>query len=81
MVFVSVCAASSHAPAARMSNSVLKLRAPVGQTAMQLPQYTHAESVSGASCSTGMVFPKPRPATAMATLRPLGEARDEPAEA
>jgi hypothetical protein len=32
-----------------MSNSDLKESAPVGHTSMQLPQYTHAESVSGAS--------------------------------
>jgi hypothetical protein len=45
---VSLCADSSQVPAVRMSNSDLKESTPVGHTSMQLPQYTHAESVSGA---------------------------------
>ncbi|GGU11928.1 hypothetical protein GCM10010289_36600 [Streptomyces violascens] len=51
-----------------MSNPDLKESAPVGQTSMQFPQYTHAESVSGASCSAEIRAPKPRPATAMADV-------------
>src|SRR3954451_25451299 len=67
-VVVSVCADSSHVPAVRMSNSDLKDRAPVGHTSMQLPQYTHAESVRGASCSTAIRASKPRPETEMANV-------------
>ncbi|GGW83434.1 hypothetical protein GCM10010320_76800 [Streptomyces caelestis] len=65
---VSVCRDSSHVPAARMSNSDLNDSAPVGHTSMQFPQYTHAESVSGASCSTAIRASKPRPATEIAKV-------------
>ena len=67
---VSVCAwaASSHVPAARRSCSLLNMSAPVGQTAMQLPQYTQAESGSGTANSVAMRASKPRPATAIAKV-------------
>ena len=65
---VSLCLLSSQVPAARMSNSDLKDSAPVGQTSMQLPQYTQAESVSGASCSTAIRASKPRPETEIAKV-------------
>ena len=61
MVSVRVWRSSSHVPAARRSNSLLKVSAPVGHTAMQLPQYTQAESVSGTACSVEMRASKPRP--------------------
>src|SRR5215218_4043383 len=64
MVEVVVCADSSHVPAPRMSNSVLNISAPVGQTPMQLPQYTHADSGSGTSHSVETRASKPRPAIA-----------------
>ena len=38
IVSVVCCAPSSQVPAERMSNSVLAMSAPVGQTSMQLPQ-------------------------------------------
>ena len=44
------------------------MSAPVGQTAMQLPQYTHAESGSGLANSVAMRASKPRPATAIANV-------------
>ena len=44
------------------------MSAPVGQTSMQLPQYTQAESGSGTSYSVEMWASKPRPATAMANV-------------
>src|SRR2546422_397223 len=59
---------SSHSPAARSSNSLVGISAPVGQTAMQLPQYTQADSGSATSCSVEMCEPKPRPATAIANV-------------
>ena len=55
-------------PAARRSYSLLNMSAPVGQTAMQLPQYTHAESGSGLANSVAMRASKPRPATAIANV-------------
>lgn len=65
-VDVRVCRDSSQVPAARMSNYVLGASAPVGHTSTQFPQYTQAESVSGASCSTAIRATKPRPATEIA---------------
>ena len=38
IVSVTVCASGAQVPASRMSNSDLNIRAPVGQTPMQLPQ-------------------------------------------
>src|SRR3954471_13110254 len=67
-VVARVCADSSQVPAARMSNSDLKDRGPGGHTSTQLPQYTHAETVSGASCSTAIRASKPRPTTEMAKV-------------
>ena len=40
----------------------------VGQTAMQLPQYTHADSGNSTSNSVEMCESKPRPATAIAKV-------------
>src|SRR5579862_4374536 len=57
---------SSHVPASRRSCSELNIRAPVGHTAMQFPQYTHADPGSGTENSVEMRASKPRPATAMA---------------
>src|SRR5262247_489228 len=51
MVSVCVCAASFQVPAWRISYSLRNISAPVGQTPIQLPQYTHAESVSGTANS------------------------------
>ncbi len=51
-----------------MSNSVFAISAPVGQTAMQLPQYTHADSGSATANSVLMRASNPRPATAMAKV-------------
>src|SRR5262245_66344387 len=53
---VSVCVMrdSSQVPAARLSNSVFAISAPVGHTAMQLPQYTHADSGSANANSVEM---------------------------
>ena len=68
IVSVTVWAASSHVPAWRMSYSLLNMSAPVGQTAMQFPQYTHAESGSGAANSVAMRASNPRPATAIANV-------------
>src|SRR6267378_6700315 len=58
----------SHVPATRLSYSAFDISAPVGHTAMQLPQYTHAESGSVTSSSVEMWAPKPRPATAIANV-------------
>ena len=44
------------------------MSAPVGHTAMQLPQYTHADSGSVTSSSVEMWAPNPRPATAIANV-------------
>ena len=44
------------------------MSAPVGHTAMQLPQYTHAESGSGLAYSVEMRASKPRPATVIANV-------------
>src|SRR5690242_8600173 len=67
-VRVTVCRASSQVPACRWSYSDLNISAPVGHTAMQLPQYTHAELGSGVANSVAMRASKPRPATAMANV-------------
>jgi hypothetical protein len=40
----------------------------LGQTPIQLPQYTQAESVSGTANSVEIRASKPRPATAMAKV-------------
>ena len=50
-VDVTVWTEGSHVPASRMSYSGFAINAPVGQTPMQLPQYTHADSGSGTFCS------------------------------
>src|SRR3990170_917220 len=68
IVSVIVWADSSQVPSARMSYSDLNIRAPVGQTPMQLPQYTQAESGRGVAHSVEMRASKPRPATAMANV-------------
>src|SRR5207237_9419389 len=60
--------AGSQVPATRLSYSAFDISAPVGQTAMQLPQYTHADSGSVTSSSVEMCAPKPRPATAIANV-------------
>jgi hypothetical protein len=51
-----------------MSNSVLKISAPVGQTPMQFPQYMHAESGNVTSNSVEIRASNPRPATAIANV-------------
>ena len=51
-----------------MSNSSFAINAPVGHTAMQLPQYTHAESGNGTASSVEMRASNPRPAIAMAKV-------------
>src|SRR5436190_16097079 len=63
-----VCSSSFQVPAARSSYSRLAIRAPVGHTAMQLPQYTHADSGSGTANSVEMRASNPRPATAIANV-------------
>src|SRR5688572_29279900 len=68
MVVVSVCFDSSQVPSSRLSCSRLKLNAPVGQTSMQLPQYTHALSGSGVANSVEIRASNPRPATEIAKL-------------
>jgi hypothetical protein len=44
------------------------MSAPVGQTAMQLPQYTQAESGSGTANSVEIRASNPRPATGRAKV-------------
>ena len=66
MVLVTVCASSSQVPAWRMSYSVVTMRAPVGQTATQLPQKTHAESGRATPNSVEISAPKPRSVTEIA---------------
>src|ERR1700675_2129694 len=68
IVSVTACADSSHVPACRMSNSLVNIKAPVGHTPMQLPQYTHADSSSGTAYSVEIRASKPRPATAIANV-------------
>ena len=51
-----------------MSCSLVNISAPVGHTAMQLPQYTQAESGSVTSNSVVMWVSKPRPPMAMANV-------------
>src|SRR5688572_9389327 len=68
MVEVTVCAVSSQVPAARMSYSGFAISAPVGQTPMQLPQYTQADSGSGTACSVEIRASNPLPATAIANV-------------
>src|SRR5690606_33598985 len=68
IVLVTVCADSSHVPASRMSNSDLNMSAPVGQTPMQLPQYTQADVGRGVSYSVATRASKPRPAIAIANV-------------
>src|SRR5688500_20319269 len=43
------CSSGFHSPAARASYSRFAIIAPGGQTAMQFPQQTHAESESGSA--------------------------------
>src|ERR1051326_303681 len=59
---------SSHVPVWRISYSLLNISAPVGQTPMQLPQYTQADSGSGTWNSVAIEAEKPRPETAMAKV-------------
>jgi hypothetical protein len=54
IVSVAVMRDSSHVPSARFSYSVVAINAPVGHTAMQLPQYTHADSGSGTANSVDL---------------------------
>src|SRR5712692_10561262 len=68
MVVVTVCRDSSHSPAWRNSYSLAGMSAPVGQTPMQLPQYTHAESGRLTSNSVEILASNPRPATAIAKV-------------
>src|SRR5690242_7870051 len=68
IVSVRVCRDSFQVPATRMSYSVFAISAPVGQTPMQFPQYTHADSVSGISNSVAMCEWNPRPATPIANV-------------
>src|SRR4051794_21761712 len=68
MVSVCVCWDSSQRAASRSSCSEANISAPVGQTAMQLPQYTHAESGSGLANSVEMRASNPRPATVIANV-------------
>ena len=68
IVSVTAWADSSQVPASRMSNSDLNMSAPVGQTPMQLPQYTHADSGSGTADSVEIRASNPRPATAIANV-------------
>src|SRR6185436_6647903 len=68
MVSVAVCADGAQPPLARRSYSRLTINAPVGQTAMQLPQYTHADFGNAAANSVEMRASNPRPATAMANV-------------
>src|SRR5664279_5642676 len=67
---VSTCACfdSSHEPSARLVCSLVNISAPVGHTAMQLPQYTHADPGSGVANSVEMRASNPRPATAIAKV-------------
>ena len=44
------------------------MSAPVGQTAIQFPQYTHAEPGSGIENSVEIRASNPRPATAIAKV-------------
>src|SRR6266404_3677280 len=67
-VSTSSCFSSSHVPDSRISYSLDAISAPVGQTATQLPQYTHADSGSGTSSSVEMCAPNPRPATVIANV-------------
>src|SRR5579863_9714489 len=68
IVSVCFCSASFHSLRSRNSYSEENISAPVGQTPMQLPQYTQAESGSGTSYSVEMWASNPRPATAMAKV-------------
>ena len=68
MVVVTVCFDSSHSPACRRLYSLANMSAPVGQTPMQLPQYTQAESGRPTSNSVEMRASNPRPATAIAKV-------------
>ena len=61
IVSVSVWRDSSHSPASRSSYSETGISAPVGQTPMQLPQYTQADSGSGLAYSVEMWASKPAP--------------------
>ena len=68
IVSVLFCSSSFQLPSARMSNSRLAISAPVGHTAMQLPQYTHAESGRETASSVEIRASNPRPATAIANV-------------
>ena len=68
IVSVTVCASGAQVSASRISCSERNIRAPVGHTPMQLPQYTQADSGSGTSNSVEMRASKPRPATAIANV-------------
>src|SRR5258707_12379027 len=68
IVVVTVCRDSSHSPDCRSLYSLAGMSAPVGQTPMQLPQYTHAESGITTSYSVDMLASNPRPAIAIANV-------------
>src|SRR5688572_2132033 len=67
-VVVVCCRSGAQSPARRSSNSAVGSSAPVGHTAMQLPQYTQADSGRVASNSVAMRASKPRPAAEMANV-------------
>src|SRR5688572_1015225 len=68
MVVTTSWRSGSHIPAWRSSYSERNISASVGQTAMQFPQYTHADWGRGTSNSVDMRASKPRPATEMAKV-------------
>ena len=52
MVSTTFCSSSFQLPSSRISCSLENIRAPVGHTPMQLPQYTHADSGSATYTAT-----------------------------
>ena len=52
----------------RIACSLRNINTLVGQTSMQLPQYTHADSGNGTSCSVEIADSNPRPAIAIAKV-------------
>src|SRR6476660_4753381 len=68
IVSTTVCWVSSHVPSRRRSCSDVNISAPVGQTPMQLPQYTQADASSGTAYSVEIRASKPRPVTAIANV-------------
>src|SRR6266576_4795558 len=59
---------ASHVPSTLLSYSAFDISAPVGHTAMQLPQYTHADSGSSTANSVEIRASNPRPATVRAKV-------------